>query len=81
MTLSEKLAYIAAEESEDQEALLIRAVATGVDALYRDARISAYLAGRCTREEAERDLGPELVAEVEQRRQALADDVAWGMRE
>ncbi len=81
MTVSEKLAYLASERLEEQEMLLAQALAHGVEVLYREARIAAYLAGRASREETLRELGPEIVVEVESQRDALERDVEWGLRD
>lgn len=79
MTLTEKLSYLASQRGEDEATLLARAVDAGVETLYREAVIEAYLEGRCSREELLRELGPAVAAEVDQRREALRRDVEWGL--
>jgi len=47
--------------------------------LYRDAVIEAYLLGSISREHALKELGPEMLDEIEVQRDALKRDVACGM--
>ncbi len=79
MTLTEKLSYLASQRGEDEATLLARAVDAGVETLYREAVIEAYLAGRCSREALLQELGPAVAAEVDQQREALRRDVEWGL--
>lgn len=78
-TLTEKLHFLASRRNENEATLLALALDEGVAALYREALIEAYLAGECSREEAVRELGSEVVEEVEFRRDATRRDVAWGL--
>lgn len=78
MTLAEKLSYLASQRGEDEAALLARAVDAGVEALYREALIEAYLEGGCSREELVREFGLAAAAEVDERREAFERDVLWG---
>jgi hypothetical protein len=78
--LSEKLAFVQRHRRQDEAAVLAEAVREGVDVLYREALIEAYLAGQVPREHLLRRLGPEALAAVEYQRDALQQDVAWGLR-
>lgn len=80
VTIAEKLAYVASRQEEDQSKLLARAFDTGVDTLYREALVEAYLAGQCSRQDLVREIGAEAVAEVEARKEAILGDFEWGLR-
>ncbi|MFL6261971.1 MAG: hypothetical protein ACJ76Y_19915 [Thermoanaerobaculia bacterium] len=79
-TLTEHLDFLMAQEGQDETTVLARALRAGVEALYQEALIEAYLLGKVTREKALRDLGPERLAEIEYQRDALRRDVAWGLQ-
>lgn len=79
-TLTQELAFVAGQRQQDETTILAQAVREGVRVLYREALIEAYLAGRISRQEALKQLGPELLEEVEYQRDALRRDVAWGLR-
>ena len=80
-TIAQKLSFVVSQRGQDEAALLAQAVRTGVEALYREALIEAYLAERVTRDEALRVLGPESLEDVEYQRECLQRDVAWGAGE
>lgn len=52
---------------------------TGIEALYREALIEAYLFARVPRERVLRKLGRAQLAEIETQRDALRNDLKWGM--
>lgn len=80
MTITEKLAYVASRLDEDQATLLARALDAGVAILYRETLIEDYLAGQCSRDELERELGSDATLEVESRKSAILSDFEWGLR-
>ena len=57
--------------------ILVQAMQAGVEALYREALVDAYLMGEIERDRALRELGPDLLDTVEAQRDALRRDVAW----
>lgn len=67
--------YLGVDESE----VIQQAVETGVETLYRDMVISRYLDGDITREKAIDELGVDVVENVESAREAIEDDVEWGL--
>jgi hypothetical protein len=79
-TLTEHLDFLVAEKGEDEAIVIARALRTGIEALYREALIEAYLLGRASRETALRELGSRELAEIELQRDALRRDVEWGRR-
>lgn len=79
-TIAEKLAYVASRQEEDQSKLLARAFDTGVDTLYREALVEAYLAGQCSRQDLVREIGAEAVGEIDARKEAILGDFEWGLR-
>lgn len=78
-TLTRELAFVADQRQQDETTVLAQAVREGMRILYREALIEAYLAGRVSHQDALKQLGPELLEEVEYQRDALKRDVAWGL--
>ena len=79
-TITEKLAFIAAERQQEETVLLAQAVHAGIQALYHEAVTEAFLAGRISREDALADLGPERLAEIEYQRDAIQRDFDWALQ-
>ncbi len=77
---SEQLAFLTVQGEEDEAEILARAMRTGVEMLYREALVEAYLAGKISRDKILKELGAEELEEIEYQRDALKQDVAWGMR-
>ena len=77
--LAQQLAFVVARRREDEATVLARAVREGIQALYREALIEAYLLGQVSRGMVLKELGPEQLEEIEYQRDALQRDVAWGM--
>ncbi len=80
-TFAQKLSFVVSQRGQDETALLAQAVHTGVEALYREALIEAYLAESVSRDEALQTLGPESLVEIEYQRDCLRRDLAWGLEE
>jgi hypothetical protein len=78
--LSQQLAFVIAQRHQDEVTVLGQAVRDGIQSLYRETLIEAYLLGQVTREMVLKELGPEKLEEVEYQRDALKRDVAWGMK-
>jgi predicted transcriptional regulator len=79
-TVSERVRELAEHHEMDESAVIQRAVEAGVETLYRDMIVSRYLDEELTREEAIEHLGVELVEEVDAAREAVEDDVRWGLQ-
>jgi hypothetical protein len=79
MTLAEKIAFIASQQGEQEATLLAQALDRGVDVLYRESLIDAYLNRTLPREELVRELGPEAAVEIDANRDAIQKDIAWGL--
>jgi len=79
-TLTEHLEFLVEERGEDEATVLARALQTGIETLYREALIEAYLLGRISREAISRSLTPNDLREIEAQRDALRRDVDWGAR-
>lgn len=79
--VSDCVREIARYRDTGESDVIQEAVERGVDTLWRDVVISKYLDGAISREEAVAELGEDLVREVETARQAVEDDVAWGLGE
>lgn len=79
-TVSERVRELAEHHGMDESAVIQEAVEIGVETLYRDMIVSRYLDDEITREEAVDHLGIELVEEVEAAREAVEEDVKWGLQ-
>lgn len=79
-TVSDQVRELARHHDIDESEVIQQAVEAGVETLYRDMLISRYLADEITREEAIDKLGVELVEDVESARDAIEEDVEWGLR-
>jgi hypothetical protein len=78
--LAQRLAFLVAQRHEDEDSLLTQAIREGIQTLYRETLIEAYLLGRVSREALVKEIGPEQLEEVEYQRDALQRDVAWGLQ-
>ena len=79
-TVSERVKELAEHHEMDESAVIQEAVETGVETLYQDMIVSRYLDDEITREAAIGHLGVELVEEVEAARDAVEEDVRWGLQ-
>ena len=52
----------------------------GIQVLYREVLIEAYLLGQIPREMISKELGLEQLEEIEYQRDALYSDVTWGLK-
>ena len=77
--LTQQLAFVMSQRHQDEATVLGEAVREGVQALYRETLIEAYLTGQVAREMVLKELGPEELEEIEYQRNALKRDVAWGL--
>ncbi|HSF43268.1 MAG TPA: hypothetical protein VLT87_25940 [Thermoanaerobaculia bacterium] len=78
--LSEHLDFLISQRGQDEATVLAHALRAGIEALYREALIEAYLLGKVPRETALRELGPEQLGEIEYQSEALRRDVEWGRK-
>lgn len=78
--VSDRVRELAEHHNIDESTVIQQAVETGVETLYRDMLVSRYLADEITREEAIEQLGVEVVEEVESARDAVEEDVEWGLQ-
>ncbi len=79
-TLTEHLDFLIVQKGEDEATVLAQALRTGVETLYQEALVEAYLLGKVPRETALRELGSERLAEVDYQRDTLRRDVEWGLK-
>ena len=77
--VSDHVRELAEHHGIDESAVIQRAVETGVETLYRNMFVRKYLADEITREEAVDQLSIEVVEEVESARDAVEEDVEWGL--
>lgn len=77
--LGEQLAFVVAQRKQDEATILAQAVREGIQVLYREVLIEAYLLGQIPRETMLNELGLEQLEEIEYQRDALQRDVMWGL--
>lgn len=77
--LTDKLAFLRAHTRQDDVTVLADAVRAGIDVLYREALIEAYVLGETPRERLVEELGVQVADDVDHQRDALRSDVAWGL--
>ena len=77
--VSDHVRELAKYHDIDESAVIQRAVETGVETLYRNMIVRKYLSDEITREEAVDQLGIDVVEEVESARDAVEEDVEWGL--
>lgn len=80
LTFAQILDVLVRERDEDEATVLAQVMRTGADVLYRQHVIDRFVAGALPRAEAVLVLGPELVEDLEYQHEALARDIAWGLR-
>jgi hypothetical protein len=76
---AEKLRFLQRHRQADEVTVLAEAMQAGIDVLYREALIEGFLADQIARDHLVQELGVQAVLEVEQQRDALRRDVAWGL--
>lgn len=79
-TVSDRVRELAEHHDTDESVVIQQAVETGVETLYRDMLVSRYLDDEISREEAVEELGVEIVEDVDSARDAIEEDVEWGLR-
>ncbi len=78
-SVSDRVRELAQHLGIDESEVIQQAVETGVETLYRDMIISRYLDGDLTREEAVDELSADVVDQVDSARDAIEEDVEWGL--
>ncbi|MEW5960968.1 MAG: hypothetical protein AB1801_24850 [Chloroflexota bacterium] len=78
--LTEQLAFVVTRRQQDEATVLAQAVREGIQLLYREALIEAYLLGQIPRETVLKELGLEQLEEIEYQRDTLQGDVEWGLK-
>ncbi|HEY4690917.1 MAG TPA: hypothetical protein VIK33_16515 [Anaerolineae bacterium] len=73
----DKLASLSEERGEDVSVILGRALKVGIEHLWRESILDAFLSGRASRDEAIRSVGLEWVELSEATQQAVTEDIRW----
>ena len=79
-TVSERVRELAEHHDVDESEVFRRVLETCVETFYRYVLVSRYLAEGISRERAIQALGADVVDDVDSAREAIEDDVAWGLR-
>jgi hypothetical protein len=78
--LAQQLAFVVSQRQEDESKVLAEAFREGIEALYHESLIQAYLMEQIPREALLKELGLERLEEIEYQRDALRRDIAWGLQ-
>lgn len=78
--VTDRVRELARYHDLDESEIIQKAVETGVETLHRDMIVRRYLDDDITREQAADELGADVVGEVESAREAIEEDVKWGLR-
>ena len=74
-----ELETLAKERKEDVATIIANAVKIGIEKIRQETILERYLKKLITREEAIKSVGMELVRLVERQREAVLEDVEWGL--
>ncbi len=74
-----ELETLAKERKEDVAMIIANAVKIGIEKIRQDTILERYLKKLITREEAIKLVGMELVRLAERQREAVSEDVEWGL--
>ena len=75
---AQQLAFVAAHRQQAEDAIVAQALREGIQTLYRETLIEAYLLNHIPRETVLQEPGPDQLADIEYQRTALEQDIAWG---
>lgn len=79
-TVSERVHELAEHHELEESAVIQQALEAGVETLYRDMVVRRYLDDEIHRETAVEQLGIDVVDEVDTARDAVEEDVRWGLK-
>ena len=74
-----ELETLAKERKQDVTTIIANAVKIGIEKIRQDTILERYLKKLITREEAIKSVGMELVRLAERQREAVLEDVGWGL--
>lgn len=78
--LAKQLTFVVTQRQQDEATILAEAIREGIQVLYRETLVEAYLLGQLARETVLKELGREQLEEIEYQRDVLQRDVAWGLK-
>ncbi len=78
--LTQQLQFVMSQRHQDEATVLGEAVREGIQSLYRESLVEAYLLGKASRETLLKELGSQQLEEIEYQRDALKRDFAWGLK-
>lgn len=79
LSMLEKLETIARLTEQEVSSLIAKAIELGVEQLWVQTYLDLYLRGKISRDEAIQAVGAELVERAEGLRDAVLEDVRWGL--
>jgi hypothetical protein len=81
VALAEQLSFVVTQRGVNEATILAQAISKGIQLIYQESVIEAYLLGSISREQALKTLGTTTLKEVEYQREALKRDVEWGLKD
>lgn len=78
-SVSDRVRALARYRGIDESEVINKAVEAGLESLYRDMVIGQYLDGDISRSDAVEELGVDTIKRIESARDAVEDDVEWGL--
>lgn len=79
-SMHRKLEVLVRATGRPEAEIVAEAVEEGLTELYRRHMVEAYVAGKIDHGKAVTELGKEAVDELDYAREAIANDVEWGLR-
>ena len=77
--LAHKLIFIQTRRQKSEAALLAEAMQEGIQKLYRESLIEAYLLEQIPREQILKEIGQKALDAIDFQRDAIQKDIAWGL--
>lgn len=77
--ISERVREIAQERDMSESAVVERALERGIDDLWKELVLSLYFDGELAREQTVERVGRTTVERAEREREAVEEDVEWGL--
>ncbi len=78
-TFTHELDFLVSQCGLDESTIIAKAIRKGMEVMYRDALIEAYLLGKISHDQAMKELGPDTLEKIDYQRDVIKRDVQWGL--
>jgi hypothetical protein len=79
LAFTNELDFLVSQYGLDESTIIAKAVRKGMQLMYHDALIEAYLSGTISHDQAMKELGSDTLEEVIYQREVIKRDVQWGL--